>query len=140
MIDSRKLFPNTTVAEILTLAIDACPKTQKEIAEEVGFPNPNVITMIKQGKTPLPINRIGPLAKAVGLDPAFLLRLTFQEYYPDTWATLEEHLGDSLMTHRERELIKRWRNFTYNMDPSVALVRDLPSIARMALIVPLDVF
>ena len=47
-------------------------KTQAEIAKEAGFINPNMVAMIKQGATKLPIDRVPALAKALDSDPALL--------------------------------------------------------------------
>lgn len=54
-------------------------KTQTEIAEDAGFVNPNMLTMIKQGATKLPIDRVPALAKALESDPALLLRLALEQ-------------------------------------------------------------
>ncbi|MFH1819647.1 MAG: hypothetical protein ABIK82_22680 [Pseudomonadota bacterium] len=81
-----KPFPTRpTVAEFLADSIALINKTQAQIAAECGFESANVITMFKKGQTKLPINRVGPLAKALNVDPAHLLRLVLLEYLPDTW-------------------------------------------------------
>ena len=54
-------------------------KTQAEIAEDAGFVNPNMLTMIKKGATKLPIDRVPALAKALESDPALLLRLALEQ-------------------------------------------------------------
>jgi len=81
-------FPATlhrpTVAAFLAREIDASDKTQLQITAEVGFDSPNMISMVKQGRTKVPLARVGPLAQALGIDPAYLFRLVMQEYLPDT--------------------------------------------------------
>ena len=71
------------VAEYIAWQINLCGKKQTQIAEEVGFEKPNVITMIKQGKTKVPINKIGKFAKALEVDPIFFMKMVFTEYMPD---------------------------------------------------------
>lgn len=75
--------------------------------------------MFKQGKTKIPINKAGPLAKAVGADPAHFVRIAMQEYMPDALAAVEEHLGLMLSTN-ERHLIEAFREATDGPDPQIA--------------------
>lgn len=106
----KKSFrPNITVAEYLTAQIELCGKTQLEIARELGFEKPNVITMFKQGKSKLPIGRVGKMAKALGVDPKFLYALAMSEYEPETWAALEEAniFGEGVIVfENEKEILK----------------------------------
>jgi len=139
MTDTKKLFKNLSIAETLSKAIDRCPKSQKEIAREAGFNKPNIITMLKQGLTPLPINRVGPLARAVGLDPAFLLRLTMKEYNPETWTAIESNLNTLVLTENERQLIKKWRDLTEDNDPSATLLDNAEVVGVIGVFVPVRI-
>lgn len=76
------------VPDYLAQQIILCGKSQKEIAEEVGYEKPNVITMMKQGHTKIPIVKVGAFARALEVDPAYLLRLVCMEYMPETWAAI----------------------------------------------------
>lgn len=98
-----------SVAEYLTQQINICGKSQKEIADEVGYDKPNVITMFKQGKTKLPINKVGLFAKALGVDPIHLLRIAMSEYMPDTWDVIEGLLGKTLVSNEELAVIEMLR-------------------------------
>ena len=111
-----------TVAAYIEQQIALSDKSQKDIAETMGYDKPNVLTMIKQGKTKLPINKVGPLAKALGVDPVHLLRLTLTEYLPDTWEALSELIGDSLLTKHERRILQVVRDAAGGVD--VDLTRD----------------
>ena len=64
-----------TVAEYLSHAIYLSGKTQREIAQEAGFNKPNVLSMMKQGLTKVPIYSIPLLAKACSVDPVHFMRL-----------------------------------------------------------------
>lgn len=64
-----------TVADFITARLAETDKTQREIAEECGFENPNIIPMFKNGTTKVPLNRAVALATALGVDPAHFLRL-----------------------------------------------------------------
>jgi transcriptional regulator with XRE-family HTH domain len=54
-------------------------KTQAEIAAQAGFVNPNMITMIKQGKSKAALDRVPALARALECDPAYLMRLSLEQ-------------------------------------------------------------
>ena len=105
----RKTEDNMTVAEYLVQKIAESGKTQRVIAEECGFENPNIISMFKKGETRLPLNRIEPLASALNVDPAHLLRLVMLEYMPRTWDDIEWMLKGSIMTDSELRLISAFR-------------------------------
>lgn len=94
-----------TVAAYLDQMLALSEKSQKIIAEEVGYEKPNIITMIKQGKTKLPVSKVGPFAKALGIDPSHLLRLVMSEYMPDTWDSISPLIGQSLVTDSEMAII-----------------------------------
>ena len=82
-----------TVAEYLTAQIEICGKSQKQIAEEVGFPKANVLTMLKHGTTRIPIHRVPALARSLGVDPARFMRLVLEEYQPAILEAIEGSLG-----------------------------------------------
>lgn len=105
----RKTEDNMTVAEYLTQKIAESGKTQRVIAEECGFDSPNIITMFKKGDTRLPLNRIEPLAIALSVDPAHLLRLVMLEYMPRTWDSIEWMMRGSVMTESELRLVSAYR-------------------------------
>ena len=85
-----KIIVESAVARFLTDAINRSSKTQLEIAQEVGFSKPNMITMVKQGRTKMPITKVKLMADALDIDPKYLLRLCFEEYQPGNWAVIEE--------------------------------------------------
>ena len=82
-----------TVAEYLTAQIGVCGKSQKQIAEEVGFPKANILTMCKHGTTRVPIQRVPALARALGVDPAKLMKMVLEEYQPEILEAIESSLG-----------------------------------------------
>ena len=82
-----------TVAEYLTAQIKVCGKSQKQIAEEVGFPKANILTMVKHGTTKVPIHRVPALAKSLGVDKERLMRMVLEEYQPEILRAIEDSLG-----------------------------------------------
>lgn len=99
--------PGVTVAEYLAQQIHLSGKTQAEIAREAGFNKPNIITMFKQGATKLPMGKIGPVARALEVDPLHLYMLAMQEYEPETWEALRDSvLRQPLVTNNELEILQ----------------------------------
>jgi len=95
-----------TVAEYLAAQIALSGKSQADIAREVGYERGNIVNMMKQGVTKLPINKIAAFARALGVDPLHLLRLTLSEYMPDTWAAIDEIAGRALITEHEQRMLE----------------------------------
>lgn len=103
VIDTNKKA--ATVAEYVSQQIALSGKGQTQIAEEVGFPKPNVITMIKQGKTKVPLERIGSMAKALNVDPVFFFKLCINEYLPDLMPAISAITGQPMLSANEMEFI-----------------------------------
>lgn len=101
---------NSQVAIFVKQRIQSLGKKQTLIAQEAGFEKPNVITMIKQGKTKLPLAKVGVMAKALETDPIHLLKLCLSEYQPETWEAISP-LFDELLTKDEMVLINSFRSF-----------------------------
>lgn len=106
-----------SVSDFITKRLAQSDKTQRQIAEECGFENPNVITMFKTGATKIPLNRVGAIAKALDVDPAYLLRLVLTEYLPDTWQSIEDIVKGTVLTANELQLVRLFRSATGNTDP-----------------------
>lgn len=107
MIDiSRK-----TVAQYLTFHINNCDKTQRQIALEIGYTKPNIITMFKQGLTKLPLDKIGPLAKALDIAPDDLFFKVMAEYMPETFEALSPFLCGQMLSKDELEMLDNYRTF-----------------------------
>lgn len=121
--------PKMTVAQFLTSKINASGKTQREIASEIGYDAANVITMFKQGSTKLPLNTVGPIARALDVDPVFLLRLAFSEYFPETFDAVEHALGSTIVTENERKLLDAFRRSTEGTDPEMLVFGATRAIA-----------
>ncbi len=73
--------------------INGSPKTQIEIAIEVGYANANILTMFKRGTTRLPLDKVVPMAHALDDDPAELLRLWFEAHEPGVLSAIEHFMG-----------------------------------------------
>ena len=77
----------------LSRAIDKSGLTQREIAERAGFRHANMISMMKQGLTRVPLNRIPALARTLGMNEQDFLLTAIQEYHPGIHEVLVDILG-----------------------------------------------
>jgi transcriptional regulator with XRE-family HTH domain len=135
-------YANTALAKFLDKRIDALKgvKTQREIAAEIGYDKPNIISMFKRGESKVPLEKIPAIAKALGADPAHLFRLGFEVYWPNLAGLIEEVFGHQLATKNEAEIfLNRWRTVTANADPAANTKIDATvdrMIAEIALLLP----
>jgi transcriptional regulator with XRE-family HTH domain len=83
----------------------AWKKSQREIAAEVGYDKPNMLSMIKYGDSRVPLDKIPPLAKALEVEVAHLFRLALEQYWPELHKTLAD-VGIDALTKGEAEVIK----------------------------------
>lgn len=111
-------FGRLSVAEYLEWAIYESGKTQREIAEEVGYDKPNIITMFKQGLTKLPLEKVPVMAKALGVSRRYLMILALREYSPRLLGVIEETFGLQV-TDNEEAIIKLIRTLTDGGDPGI---------------------
>ena len=122
-----------SVAEFVTSTLPTCGKTQKEVAQEMGYDNPNIITMFKQGLTKVPLTKVSSLAKALDVDPVFLLKIVLTEYAPEVLVAIEEILDGSVLTRNERELIDAYRKATLGTD-ATAVVADARDVIAFVMV------
>lgn len=117
--------------EYVANQIDMSGRQQNEIAAELGYERPNIISMFKKGQTKIPINKIAPLAKAIGVDPARLLRMALLEYSPETLVAIEEILGD-MVTNNERQILAVIRQETGDLDPPLRTTEQKEKLKNFA--------
>jgi hypothetical protein len=113
-----------TVAQFITKKIAESGKPQKQIAEELGYEHPNVISMIKTGTTKLPVEKVGLMARALNVDPAKLLRLVLDEYNPGLYSVIEDCLANPLLSRSECKFIASVRKMAGSSEFGVLRVED----------------
>jgi transcriptional regulator with XRE-family HTH domain len=106
-----------SMAEFITDAIAASPKSQREIADEMGLDSSNLITMYKSGASRVPPNRLHSLAIALNIDAWFLVRLALLEYYPELHGVIEKVMPSPILTKNEIAMLKSFRDMTDYSDP-----------------------
>jgi hypothetical protein len=131
MIMARKNGPHAgtelaTYVERRILELRAT-KTQRKIATQAGFPNPNMLTMIKLGDSKLAIDRVATLAEALQTDPKNLLRMALLQEGNQTMNRIFNDIIGTVVSRNEVGWLEELREASGGGDPAVT------SRARMAL-------
>jgi transcriptional regulator with XRE-family HTH domain len=93
------------LALLLEKVTSTSNRTQREIAEEAGFKNQNMITMIKQGDAKLPLDRVPAMAHALRIEPLQLFNLALEQFYQDEALKELQAILPPALTPAEKELI-----------------------------------
>lgn len=94
-------------------------KTQAEIASEAGFANANMMTFLKNGRNKVPLDRVPSLAKALEVDPAYLMRLALDQAVGATAAKAIIEIFGTPATENERGWLAELRDASNNTDPRI---------------------
>lgn len=108
----------STVAKYLSNKIESSGIKQSDLAHQIGYSKPNIITMFKQGLTKLPISKVKVTAEALNVDPVHLLRLVLEEYQPETLESIEEIVGYAV-SDNEMKVVELLRETTKDADPVI---------------------
>lgn len=114
-------FSGTRLARYLTARIlELRPKkTQTAIAAEAGFVNPNVLAIIKSGKTKLPLDRVPALAKALECDPGMLFMMALEQLGGSTTERAIKQIFGTLVTENEAAWLDEIRQASGHTNPSL---------------------
>ena len=97
-------YQNTATAKLISDRVRDLShrKTQAEIASEAGFANANMMTFLKNGRNKVPLDRVPSLAKALEVDPAYLMRLALDQAVGATAAKALNEIFGTPATENER--------------------------------------
>ena len=104
--------------EYIAALIDNSELKQNEISERLGYVNPNMISMLKTGRTKLPLAKVPAFAEAVGVDPSHFLRLVLKEYAPEMLEVITAIIGQPV-SKNETAILKSIRKASKNSDPAL---------------------
>lgn len=105
-------------------------KNQSQIAKEAGFPQPNVLSMIKSGQTKLPLDRVPGLAKALECDLLFLFGLAIKQPGLEPLENVLEQTHGVVLTRNEQTWVETIRHLSEYSDPPVT-ARHLRGLKEM---------
>jgi len=98
--------------------------TNEELAEQLGYTRPNIISMWRTGRTRIPLDRLTKLSKLLNVDISFLLPLWVEQYgggeaYAQVMKTLQSTVSES-----EAKLVEAAREHTkgrkFKLNPGAA--------------------
>ncbi len=98
----NRMLVESGVARKVTDMVNGSDLSQREIANAIGYPKSNIITMFKQGTTKVPLNKAAKLAKICDADPTSFVRLCIEEYAPGIWDALQEIFTAALDSDEEK--------------------------------------
>jgi hypothetical protein len=98
-----------SIAELISLQIRMTGKSVAEVSREVGFNNPNFLSMIRRGKTKIPLNRVPALAKALEICPRGLLFRCLEEYEPELLETIQICLPGAFLSESDLKIVRAIR-------------------------------
>ena len=116
-------YADTSLSAFLTQRIlELRPrKSQVEIASEAGFINTNMLSMIKSGKTKLPLDRVPALAKALSCDPTRLFQLAIAQSGNETTLGAVKEIFGTVVTRNEILWLEAIRDASEKSDPTLTV-------------------
>lgn len=116
---SKKPYEDTRLAKFVERRVLELKhhKPQLQIATEAGYVNPNMITMLKQGRSKLALDRVPSLAKALACDCAYLMRLALEQQEGDTAAAALIEVFGTPVSANELGWIEAIRELSGDTDP-----------------------
>jgi hypothetical protein len=94
-------------------------KSQRQVAQEAGFKALNIVNMMKNGVSKLPIDRVPAMAKALEVDPSVLLRLALNEFMGGNALKAIDQMLGTIVSQNEVEILEFIREVSGNSDPSL---------------------
>lgn len=117
--------------EFLRIHVDSSDIKQLEMAEAMGFAKPNIITMFKQGKTRVPLDKVPAFARVLGLDSRNLLRMAMSEYCPELLAVCEKEFG-AVVSRNEQKFLDIMRDELGGFEAKIMSKDDEEKVRELA--------
>lgn len=87
-----------------------------ELAQRLGYPSPNVISMLKAGTMRLPIGKINQVAEVLHIDPLYLAMCVDAESNYELTPLLDTISKRTAITFNEETLIRKLRQVSDGLD------------------------
>ena len=119
----KKPHANTRLAKFVEKRVlELRPrKSQIEIANEAGYANPNMISMIRNGATKLALDRVPGLAIALECDPKHLFRMALEQSLGSTASRTIDEIFGTVVTRNEVAWLEEIRDASDKSDPTLTL-------------------
>ena len=125
------------VKDVLKIRMKDLGLRNTDMQRALGYPMPNVISMMKTGSMKPPANKVLAIAEMLKVDPVFLLRKVIAENEPALWDAIASVLEQYLVTKNELALLRYVRyhldghdvnlatapGFLQVVDPALALIK-----------------
>jgi transcriptional regulator with XRE-family HTH domain len=114
-------FANTRLAKYLQKRIlELRPvKTQLEIAAQSGFRSVNMLSMVKSGRTRLPLDRVPALSEALDADPKLIFTMALEQTWGSTTSRTIDEIFNAVVTDNERAWLEEIRDASGQSDPAL---------------------
>jgi hypothetical protein len=116
-----EVLKTVPVAEFIAKKIEQGQLSVADVAAKAGWDKPVVLENIIAGRMKVPINQVAPLADAIGVDPANLLRLVMQEYMPETYRAIVQILDCDVLSAFERDALDAVRYVSRNGEHAICI-------------------
>ena len=117
------------VKDVLKIRMKDLGLRNADLQKALGYPMPNVISMMKKGSMNLPASKALITAKMLEVDPVFLLRKVITESDPALWESISSVLDQHLVTKNELALLRYVR---YHLDGHDVNLAAAPGFLQVA--------
>ena len=114
--------PEKQLAHYISIRLNSLEgiKTQREVARDLGYDKPNIISMFKHGEAKVPLGKIPALAESINGDPRHMWRLAMQQLdEPDIGMAVRRIFGGEPISENEAELVAVVRKVSDGLDPKL---------------------
>lgn len=125
MTTNSRPWADTRMAKLLDKRISQLPKTQREIAQDMGYSRPNILSMMKSGEAKVPLDRVPAMAKALDVDVALFFRLALEQNFRGTEIVkVINDIFGTMVSKNEVEWVETLRRVSDNSDPDLSPARS----------------
>lgn len=120
MTTNTRPWADTRMAKFLDKRISQLPTTQREIAQEMGYARPNILSMMKSGEAKVPLDRVPAMAKALNADSAQFFRMALEQHFRGTEVTkVINDIFGTIVSKNEAEILEVVRDASDDNDPAL---------------------
>ncbi len=107
---------NVPVSEIISAAMAMSTKSTAELAHQMGYKTPNILSMLKSGAMRLPTNKVVAVTKPLGIDTSYLLRVVDRENGTNHAEIIEQAIERPVISDNELKLVFMLREASHGLD------------------------